>query len=262
MKQGLIGKKLSHSYSKTIHNIFYDLTDKKGEYELYEIESENKIEQFLIKCKKSKINNLNVTIPYKKEVMKYMDYISEDGKKINAINTIKIYKGEFYGYNSDYYGFIKTLEKEKIKVKGTKWIILGTGGASKSVVVALKDLGAVDIKLVSRTKKAADIINYDQLKSIKGYEGIINTTPVGMFPNIKESVVGNNIIKNYKYAIDLIYNPEITVFLQYAKNNGLVYANGMYMLVAQAVKAQEIWNDETYKDDIIENIYKKMVKQL
>ncbi len=262
MKQGLVGQTLSHSYSKIIHNIFYKITNKVGNYNLYEIKKPEQLEGFFNECKINGVNNINVTIPYKKDVMKYMDHISESAMKIDAINTIDIKDNKLYGYNTDYYGFIKTLEKEDIIVKDTKWVILGSGGASKSVIVALKDLGVTYIKIVSRTKKGKEYIDYTKLSDLKGYDGLVNTTPVGMFPNMNKCVVSEKIIKKFKYAIELIYNPKMTLFLKIAKKNKLKYANGMYMLVAQAIKAQEIWNNEKYNLDIIDEIYEKMVDKL
>jgi len=262
MKQGLLGKKLSHSYSVKIHDEFYKITNKKGEYNLYEIDNVGNIENFLKRCNEEKIYNLNVTIPYKKDVIKYMDFLSDAAKKIDAVNTINIKNNKFYGYNSDYFGFIKALEKENINVKDTKWVILGNGGAAKSIYVALSDLKAKDIKIVSRVKKDQRHISYEHLDNLYGYDGLVNTTPVGMFPNVDECVIEEKLFQRYSYAIDLVYNPEMTLFLKYAKANNLKYANGMYMLVAQAIKSQEIWNDETYDQDIIEQIYNIMVKEL
>ncbi|MBN2851348.1 MAG: shikimate dehydrogenase [Clostridia bacterium] len=262
MKQGLIGRKLTHSYSKLIHQEFYRITQKENSYELFEIEHEEDIEAFLKKCRNNGTHHLNVTIPYKKEVMKYMDSLSEDAKKIDAVNTIKITDNKFHGYNSDYFGFIKTLEKVNMNVIQSKWIVLGNGGSSKSVIAALKDLGCEQLKVVSRTQKGEGYLSYEELNEIEGYDGVVNTTPVGMFPNAGESVISEAVIRKFRYAIDLIYNPEITVFLSLAIKNNLSYANGLYMLVAQAIKSQEIWNDETYEETVIEEIYRKMVKEL
>ncbi len=264
MNQGLLGKKLSHSYSAIIHNIFYEITGIKGNYKLYEVSSKEEISNFLQMCKNNDIHNLNVTIPYKKEVFQYLDVISEQAKKIGAINTITYKDNKFYGDNSDYFGFLKTLENQKIQIKDKDWIILGSGGSHESVKVALKDKGANVIKVVSRNKRNKSFISYEELEIIspKSYYGLVNTTPVGMYPNVNKCVVSELIIKKFSCAIDLIYNPLETVFLSIANKNGLQTANGLYMLVAQAIKSQEIWLGRSFDSQLINEIYEKMSDKL
>ncbi|MCK5812411.1 MAG: shikimate dehydrogenase [Clostridiales bacterium] len=264
MNQGLLGKKLSHSYSAIIHNLFYEITGIKGNYKLYEVSSKEGISDFLQMCKNNGIYNLNVTIPYKKEVFPYLDVISSQAKKIGAINTITYKNNKFYGDNSDYFGFLKTLETKKIQIKDKNWIILGSGGSHESVKVALQDKGANEIKVVSRNKRNKMFISYEDLLKIpsNAYYGLVNTTPVGMYPNIGNCVVSEITIKKFSCAIDLIYNPLETVFLKIARNNGLETANGLFMLVAQAIKSQEIWLEKTYGAKLINDIYEKMSNKL
>lgn len=264
MKQGLLGKKLSHSYSAIIHNHFYEITGIKGNYELYEVPNVKGIKSFLEKCKEESIHNLNVTIPYKKDIFNHMDVISSQAMNIGAINTVTYKNNKFYGDNSDYFGFLKASENQKINIHNTNWIILGSGGSHESVKVALKDKGANIIKVVSRTKRNDSYISYEELENItpNSFYGLVNTTPVGMYPNIEDCIVSESIIKKFICAIDLIYNPVETIFLKIARQNGLKTANGLYMLVAQAIKSQEIWLDRSYDSQIINEIYEKMSVKL
>ncbi len=264
MKQGLLGKKLSHSYSAIIHKHFYEITGIKGNYELYEVPTVSEIKPFLKMCKKEGIHNINVTIPYKKDIFKYIDEISSQAMNIGAINTVTYKNNKFYGDNSDYFGFLKALENQKININETNWIILGSGGSHESVKVALKDKGANKIKVVSRTKRNNSYISYEELENIttNSFYGLVNTTPVGMYPNIDDCVVSESIIKKFKCVIDLIYNPVETIFLKIAKQNDLKTANGLYMLVAQAIKSQEIWLDRSFDSQIINEIYEKMSVKL
>ena len=246
-KFGLLGEKLSHSKSPDIHKIIFKELNINGKYDLIETPPED-IEKYI-----NEYDGLNVTIPYKETVKPILKSLSKEAKSIGAVNTI--YKQK--GYNTDYFGFKKMLNVKNIKVNNKICVILGTGGASKAVKYYLKNQDAKKVINVSRSKKGPNIINYDELKNIDG-DILINATPVGMYPNIKESPVNSKIISKYKVAIDLIYNPLETLFLKIAKKNNLKYVNGLYMLIGQAVKAQEIWNNIETDDKLIEKIYKKI----
>lgn len=249
-KFGLLGEKLTHSMSPEIHKEILKSINKKGSYDL-------------IETSKEKLNNhiknykgLNVTIPYKIDIISELEDLSQVAKKIGAVNTI--YKNT--GYNTDYFGFKKMLEIYNIDVKDKKVYILGTGGASKAVYQYLVDYKAKSIVFISRNKKGKDIIGYEELENING-DIIINTTPVGMYPKISNTPVDSNIIEKFSVAIDLIYNPIETKFLEIAKKNNLTIINGLYMLIGQAVKAQEIWQEEKIDNKIIEKIYLKLSKE-
>ncbi|MGM0378713.1 MAG: shikimate dehydrogenase family protein [Bacillota bacterium] len=244
---GLLGEKLSHSKSPDIHKIIFKELDINGKYDLIET-SPKDIKKYI-----EKYDGLNVTIPYKETVKPILKSLSKEAKSIGAVNTIYNKKG----YNTDYFGFKKMLNVKNIKVNKKICVILGTGGASKAVKYYLKKNNAKKIISVSRSKKGKNIIDYNDLKNIKG-DILINTTPVGMYPNINETPVDNEIISKYKVAVDLIYNPLETLFLKYAKKNNLKYANGLYMLIGQAVKAEEIWNNIEIDNILIEKIYKKL----
>ena len=246
-KFGLLGEKLSHSKSPDIHQMIFQKLDINGKYDLVETSPED-IKKYI-----EKYDGLNVTIPYKETVNPLLKSLSKEAKSIGAVNTIY----EKKGYNTDYFGFGKMLNVKNIKVDKKICVILGTGGASKAVKYYLKKNNAKKIISVSRSKKGKNIINYDDIETIKG-DILINTTPVGMYPNIEESPVNSKIISKYKVAIDLIYNPLETLFLKYAKENNLKYVNGLYMLIGQAVKAQEIWNNIEINDDLIEEIFKNL----
>ena len=249
LKYALLGEKLGHSLSPEIHTEIFKALDINASYTLVETDPSG------IKEELTKYDGLNVTIPYKRSVMKHLDALSDEAEKIGAVNTIY----ENKGYNTDYYGFGKMLEINEIPVKNQVAYILGTGGASKAVYQYLKDHQAKEIIFVSRSKTGEHMINYDDLTEKSG-DFIINTTPVGMYPKIDESPVTKDVIRNFKYAVDLIYNPFETKFLKLAKAENLITTNGLYMLVGQAVKAEEIWQKRVISDDLINKIHEMLSK--
>jgi shikimate dehydrogenase len=264
---GLIGEKLGHSFSPQIHNEIFKRLGITGQYNLYETESED-LAALLEKLKASSVKGFNVTIPHKVEIMNFLDVISKEARNIGAVNTVSNRRGFLTGYNTDYYGFGMTLKKEGIEVKGITVVILGTGGVSKAVTQYLIDNNVGDIIYVTRNtikgnlnKSSFRKASYGELRNITG-EIIINCTPCGMYPNIKDCPVDSSIFANYNAAIDMIYNPEKTVFLQYADRAGIRAANGLYMLVGQAVAAHEIWSGININDGIVEEIYEVIKSRL
>lgn len=260
---GLLGEKLSHSLSPEIHTRIFEFINIKAAYKLFEVNEED-IEKFIQGLKVLKIKGTNVTIPYKEKVMKYLDEISEEGKKIGAINTIYLKENKLYGYNTDYYGFGLMLEVSNIQVKNKRAVILGNGGAAKAVVHYLLDNEVEKIYIASRNPKVdnyklnrVEIIGYDNIKNIKG-DILINSTPIGMYPKNGVSTVDKDVINNFKILVDLIYNPEETEFLRIGKTLNKKTVGGLYMLVAQAVKAEEIWNNIKIDEDVIKEIYKEV----
>jgi shikimate dehydrogenase len=239
---GLVGKNISYSFSKKY------FTEKFASGNLdaftYENFDLNTIEDFpeILKTH-SDLKGLNVTIPYKEAVIPYLDKLSKNATKIGAVNVIRFTeKGKLKGYNSDYYGFMKSL-KPLLKEHHKKALILGTGGASKGVAFALEKLGIL-YTFVSRAVKAGTI-NYDSINAttFDNYQIIINCTPLGTSPNVNEFP---NLPYQYftekHIAFDLIYNPEETQFLQKAKKYGATIKNGAEMLKWQAEKSWKIWN--------------------
>ncbi len=264
---GLIGEKLSHSYSPEIHSIIYNELNIEGYYHLFEIERE-KLKTILDGLKALKAKGVNVTIPYKSILMDELDYISSEAKNIGAINTICFNGNHTTGYNTDYYGFGMMLEEYNIDLKNRRVVVLGTGGASKAVIQYLVDNKIANIILVSRNVKNAkeffheyEIISYNDVNRLKNQDIVINCTPVGMYPNIDKSPLNREEISKFKIAIDLIYNPHETLFIRYAKELGLKNMNGLYMLVAQAVKSQELWNDMEIDMAIVKKIYNILIKK-
>lgn len=245
MKQyGLIGHPLSHSFSK---KYFTDKFEKEHildcSYELFDIEN---IELFLAFLKNNpKLLGLNVTIPYKEKIINYLTEIDEKAKEIGAVNTITInqHTNQIKGYNTDYFGFKKSL-KPFLENHHERALILGTGGASKTVAFVLKELN-IDCLLVSRNPQNNTEISYDDINEyvIKHHQLIINTTPIGMFPNVADFPSFNyNNLTSFHLLYDLIYNPTETAFIKKGKLQGCLTLNGMDMLKLQAEKSWEIWN--------------------
>lgn len=239
---GLLGRKLSHSISPEIHNLLCDY-----EYVLFEREPDELDEFF----EKREFSGLNVTIPYKKDVIKYCSELSYTAQKIGSVNTITVKPdGTLYGDNSDYFGFSYMIEKSGIEIKDKTVLVLGTGGASLTVKAVLEDMGAKEIISVSRTGE----VNYENVYDFKNADVIVNTTPVGMYPNNGERVIDLSRFNALSGCLDLIYNPSLTPFLYDAKNLGVPYANGLTMLVAQAHMSAEKFIDSTIPKEKIEQV--------
>lgn len=262
---GLIGEKLEHSHSPQIHDLILKHMGLKGTYKLFEVKKEN-LKSAIDGLKSLNAKGINVTIPYKVDVMTYLDEISNEAGSIDAVNTIDFNQGILKGYNTDYYGFGATLKNFNVPVKGKKAVILGTGGASKAVRQYLIDHEIKEIIYVSRNKenKLDDfkVIEYSQVKDVKDGAILINCTPCGMYPNTMECPIKRDEIRNFSYVVDLIYNPKETLLLRYAKEEGLVAVNGLYMLVSQAVKAQEIWQRRKLSLEDEHKIYEEIRKIL
>ena len=264
---GLLGEKLIHSLSPKIHDLIFKYINVNGEYNLFEVEK-NFLEKFTQRMKSLNIKGANVTIPYKEEVIKYLDEISKKGKRIGAINTISLINGKLYGDNTDYYGFGYMLEYHNIKIMNKTAVILGNGGACRGVLYYLLDNGIEHVYIVSRKPKEIDRINeervslisYEELNKLSG-DILINSTPVGMYPDIEGCPIGEEIISKFNTIVDLIYNPNMTILLGKGKALGKVTVGGLYMLVGQAIKAQEIWQGITIDKNIMTDIYNEIIKE-
>lgn len=241
-KLGLLGKNISYSFSRT----YFKEKFKKEQitnttYENFDIES---IDLFPSIIKNTQnLKGMNVTIPYKQAVMPFLDEINEKAAKIGAVNTIKITKsGKLVGYNTDCYGFKKSI-KQHLKPQHNKALILGTGGASKAIAYTLNELN-INFNYVSRNIRNGITFSYDTLteKDIENHLIIVNCTPLGTFPNIEDcpNIPYSAITKNH-VLFDLIYNPEETKFLNHGKQKGATIINGLKMLEQQAEKAWDIW---------------------
>lgn len=253
-KYALLGEKLSHSYSPLIQNKLFKVKNIDASYSLYELK-EDELKEALDKLRNGLYKGYNVTIPYKEKVIKYLDYITPHAKEIGAVNTVYFKDGKLCGDNTDYYGFTLELKDLGINPKGKDTYILGTGGASKAIRKALIDLGA-NIYLVSRTKNP-DTITYDMLSDRK-LDIIVNTTPLGMYPNVDASPLKEDIARNASVIVDIIFNPKETLLMKYNKNS----YNGLKMLFYQAAKAQDIWLGEiNYPKDILEELEKEIYSE-
>ncbi|OAD91900.1 shikimate dehydrogenase [Aequorivita soesokkakensis] len=240
-KFGLIGKNIDYSFSKTYFSEKFERENLFHSYENFDIPS---IEQFpKIISETPNLKGLNVTIPYKEEVIRFLNDLDETAQKIGAVNTIKISEnGKLKGFNTDFYGFQKSIENF-FPLKKKTALILGSGGASKAIAYALENLG-FDFKFVSR-KDNSNSINYQSLNQalIENHLLIVNCTPLGTFPNIHEyPPIPYAFITENHLLFDLIYNPAETEFLKQGKIQGAKTANGLKMLELQAEKAWEIWN--------------------
>ena len=245
IKLGLIGYPLVHSFSKKYFNEKFDNENIKNvSYQNYELKNINELKS-LIK-RNSDLRGLNVTIPYKEKVIKYLDKIDEKYLNIGAVNVIKIIDNKLFGINTDYEAFKITLKEWLDNSFNSKALILGTGGSSKSVSLALKELN-IDHNFVSR-KKRKNVFSYEELLDIKifsNYKLIINTTPLGMYPkiNLLPNIPYRLITKNY-FLYDLVYNPKTTKFLEKGKRKGAKIKNGLEMLHLQAELSWNYWNQK------------------
>ncbi len=243
MRCGLIGEKLSHSFSPQIHARLCDYS-----YSLFEM-PECKVGNFL---KSDSFDAINVTIPYKKTVIPFLDEISDEALRIGSVNTItRTKQGNLRGDNTDYFGFSYLLTHGKIEVKGKKVLILGTGGASLTACTVCADMGADSIKLVSRSGE----INYENVyEKCSDAEVVINCTPVGMYPKNLVSPIELARFPKCQGVADMIYNPAKTQLLLDAEKLGIRCTNGLSMLVAQAKRACELFLGETIADGEIDRI--------
>ena len=249
MKCGLLGRKLGHSYSPQIHAMLGSYS-----YALFEKEPEE-IEAFL-KC--GDWAGINVTVPYKKSVIPYLDELTPTAEKLGAVNVIVRRNGRLIGHNTDFFGFQTMLNASKLDISGKKALVLGSGGASNTVCAVLNDAGA-EVVIISRSGEN----NYTNLHLHKDAALIVNTTPVGMYPNTGIAPVDLEQFPNLQGVLDVVYNPARTkLLLDAEKNTNLVCANGLLMLVAQAKEAAEWFTDASISDDVIEPILHTLENQM
>ncbi|MCG9973123.1 shikimate dehydrogenase family protein [Christiangramia crocea] len=237
---GLLGRNIDYSFSRKYFSEKFQKENIDAEYRNFDVDS---IEKFPYVLRNNIISGLNVTIPYKEEIIPFLDHLDPHSREIQAVNTVKFEKdGSLCGYNTDYWGFLESL-KPFLKPHHKKAIILGTGGASKAIAYALKLL-EIDYQFVSR-KKAAHIFSYKELNKeiFENHTLVINCTPLGTFPNTDNypDVPVEYFSKNH-LVFDLVYNPSETRLMQLAAEKGATTLNGLRMLELQAEKAWEIWN--------------------
>ena len=226
MQCGLLGRKLGHSYSPQIHSHLASY-----EYTLFEKEPEE-LEAFL---KHGNFTGLNVTIPYKKDVIPFLTELSPTAKRLGAVNTIvRRGDGTLIGHNTDYFGFRSMVSRSGLTVAGKKVLVLGSGGASNTAVAVLEEMGA-QVVVISRSGEN----NYDNLHLNADAAVIVNTTPVGMYPKTGVSPISLERFQKLEGVLDVVYNPARTQLLLDAESRGLIAMNGLWMLVAQAKESAE-----------------------
>ncbi len=239
---GIIGFPLEHSFSKSYFESKFENENITAEFLNFELPNIADFSQVL--RENPNLRGLSVTIPYKEKIIPFLTEIDESVKEIGAVNSIKITKeGDLIGYNTDYYGFGKSLD-EFLPSTNCNALILGTGGASKAIAYALK-LRNIPYKLVSRTPKNAEQFAYEDLNAniLQKYQLIINTTPLGTFPNTATfPKIPYQFLTVSHFLFDLVYNPTETAFMRKGKEMGAKAQNGYDMLVYQAEKSWSIWN--------------------
>lgn len=270
---GLLGESLGHSVSPVIHRYIFEILGISAHYHLFEIEKCN-LNVAVEGLKTLGASGVNVTIPYKTEIMQYLDSISPEAASIGAVNTIAFRSKSTEGYNTDYYGFGMLLERYGIRTDGIQALVLGYGGGAKAVIRFLLDHEVKGITVAVRNTHSSAVsdintnsdnilfVDYQELPQHRGGDLVINCTPCGMYPDIDKTPVSVDIIKKYHTAIDLIYNPEQTMFLKHAATAGLKAVNGLYMLVGQAAAAQEIWNNVRLGKEDIDKVYNKISEHM
>ncbi|MCI7583071.1 MAG: shikimate dehydrogenase [Christensenellaceae bacterium] len=250
MQFGLIGEKLGHSYSKEIHNLIADYG-----YELREVKREE-LGAFMTE---RAFSGINVTIPYKKSVIDYLDVISDDAKKIGAVNTVVNRDGKLYGYNTDFYGLKALLIHNGVSVRNKKVLILGSGGTSDTAYNVVTGLNAKEAIKVSRTKKDG-FVTYDEAARLHSdADVIINATPVGMYPDDDGVPVNIGLFPSLSAVIDAIYHPLRTNLVSDAEKRGIKACGGLYMLVAQAVYAAALFENKKPDENLIDDVYGKIL---
>lgn len=252
MKYGCIGEHLPHSFSREIHCEIgsYD-------YALKELIPEE-VPAFMLK---RDFSGINVTIPYKQTVIPFLDHIDETAEAIGAVNTVVNRSGDLCGYNTDLYGLIRLIRRIGLVLSGRKVLILGSGGTSRTAAYAAQKLGAGSILKVSRTSRNGTVTYEDVLRDHTDAEIILNTTPCGMYPHPEGQPLALKSFDRLEGVADVIYNPLRSRFVLEAHALGLPAEGGLYMLVAQAVRASELFLDTTYPEDLTDRIYDRILRR-
>lgn len=253
---GLIGNPVEHSWSHVIHNAAFEKLNIDAIYLKFKV---NKLKEFINYFRKLNIGGFSVTIPHKIEVMQYLDSIEKKAKAIGAVNTIVVRNKKLIGYNTDCDGAIIAL-KEKIKLNDNNIVVLGAGGSARAITYGLKEEGA-NITILNRNldnaKRIADYFNceYGSLNELKNieYGVLINTTPVGMHPNINASLVPENLFKKDTIVFDIVFNPYKTKFLKEAEKKGCIVIPGIKMLINGAMLQFKLWTNKNAPEKLIKS---------
>lgn len=252
MKYGCIGEHLTHSFSKEIHSHIADY-----DYDICEL-TPDEVDSFM---KRREFLAINVTIPYKEKVIPYLSYVDESARLIGAVNTIVNREGELFGYNTDFYGMKTLIERTGVSVNDKKVLILGSGGTAKTAFAVTTSMGAREIIKVSRKESNDTVLYTDVYKYHTDADVIINTTPVGMYPNNFNKPIDISKFSKLSGVIDAIYNPQKTPLILEAEARGIKASGGLYMLVMQGIRASEYFLGTTYPDSLSEEVYGKIASE-
>lgn len=246
MKCGLLGEHLTHSFSPLIHKMLADY-----EYKIYDI-APDALEKFV---KDSDVDAFNVTIPYKKAVMPFLDEISTEATAIGAVNVVVRKSGKLYGYNTDYFGFSYMLDSAKINVSGKKALLFGNGGAAATIKAVLADRGIGETVIIDKDDNTPENLMRHTDTCL-----VINASPVGMYPNNRKAVVDLSRFPKCEAVLDIVYNPARTELILQAEALGITAVGGLSMLVAQAARGFEHFTSDTYENGIIEKIIDRICR--
>lgn len=252
MDYGLIGEKLGHSLSKPIHESLADYT-----YEIHPLTRE----EFRIFMEERPFRAINVTIPYKKDVIPFLDSMDDNARAIGAVNTIVNNGGKLRGYNTDFSGFDYMILKHGVELEGKKVVVLGNGGAAQAVKAVVTKHGAREMIVVDVVDDGEAISYEECFEKHTDADVVINTSPVGMYPNVDVSPADLTRFPNCKAVLDVVYNPLTTKLVAQALELGMTGVNGLEMLVAQAKYAVEIFLDIKIKEERIQEIYEELRKK-
>lgn len=253
MDYGLIGEKLGHSFSKEIH-------EKLADYQ-YDITPLTR-EEFPAFMKEKNFKAINVTIPYKCDVIPYLDEMDSNATSIGAVNTIVNKAGRLIGHNTDFSGFLYMIEHHNIAIQGKKVLVIGNGGASKAIIAVLKHLNAGEIIIIDIMSAPGVITKEECLEKHLDVEVIVNTSPVGMYPKVDNTPIDLILFPKCESLLDVIYNPLETKLMKQAKDLGILAVNGLEMLVGQAKYAVEYFLDTNIDDSVIDPIYRQILKDM
>lgn len=267
LRLGLLGERLGHSLSPEIHADLLEQQQVDGSYQLYAM-PRKEAAHILDFMKENRITGMNVTIPYKELVSGLVDVLDTHAKKIGAVNTIFLKDGVSYGYNTDYIGAVTMFERAGISLKDKQIVILGSGGACRALIYGFYLEGAAGITIAARNQAAREELKRQfpyleicGLDEISSGDILVNTTPVGMFPNVGKSPVTADTIRQFSVAADIVYNPLMTEFLRIAETEGLQVVTGLRMLVNQAIGSEEIWLEKELDYSMGDGIHEELAKR-
>lgn len=273
---GVIGNPIEHTISPIIHNTVAKKLKHNMVYVPFRVLSGD-LTEGILGAKALGIRGLNITVPYKEEVIPMLCDMAPLAKQIGAVNTLQLTDDGYKGYNTDADGLFRSLTKHSIVIEGSHVVLIGAGGAAKAVAMLCAREKARKITIINRTVSKAqeltkhissyyetetEVYGYDRTSEIDIFDIAIQTTPIGMYPHIDNNpITDNSFYDKFHTAVDLIYNPSKTAFLKKAEEKGIQILNGFEMLVYQGIKAYEIWNNVEISDDMIEDVMKLIENQ-